>query len=219
MSLSKDERLFQILIVDSPNARFATKVAIKTALENCQFTEAKNLEEAKNIIDETVLPFDLAIIDEELGRSWRKKEGIIIKDKICKRNPHANIITISARPGTRTELLKNRGIEATSRISKTEMNYTQILIDSVKKSLYKPIFRMNLNRQYKALSCAKESFDAHREKWIMKYGGRFVLVSEGNVVEEFETSTKMREALGNYEIHETMNMAVLKIPADNIHDV
>ena len=213
MSLSKGERSFLILFVDSlDHQRLALQEAINANIENCRLIEAKSFDQAENLIRETIPPFDLAIIDEDLGQVIKGKKGIKLKEKICERNRYAKVITVSARPSTKTTLLLDGSIEATSRISKIDKTYTQTLISEIKQDLYRPDVRASLKQQHKALRSAMEDFNSHSQEWISQYGGNFVLVSRNGVIGVAEDSSKMKEILNNYNPNERKDMAVLKIP-------
>ena len=183
MSIEKEFRPYRVLIVDDlDHERIAIIVAIEAAVEGCEIVEAKNVTDAEHVLTGETQPCDLAVIDLKLEES--DKDGValvgIIK-QVLQRHSATRVIIYTAYPSMDSACAAYEA-GASAYISKLDVDSTEKLQEKSKELLEQPDLRQVLRLQHEALENAKKALAKNREDWVEKYGGKFVLVRNGEVI-------------------------------------
>lgn len=213
MSLIKAPRKHRILIVDDlPYQRTEMKSVISKVTPECEFVEAGDFTRAKAILEEEILPFDLAIIDVRLGSTEQGKDGHVLAQQIMEKSPQTGVIVVTAYPGTEAEWPDRELPGEHSFISKLERDLTKKLKTDAKRLLERGNIRQNLRLQHDALEDAYKAFRKHEDEWIEKYAGRFIFVVDGEVVESAVDASVLQEAMRKHPVALRCKGSVIKVP-------
>jgi len=217
MSIETEFRPYRVLVVeDQPSQRVAIKAAIDAVVEGCDFVEAVDLTDAESVLEREMDPFDLAVVDLKLKEGSEEEEGIkvvgIIK-QILQRHSGTRVIVYTAYPKLKSACASYEA-GANAYISKLDLDATDQLQKKVKELLEQPDIRQVLRQQDKALEDAKKALVKNRKEWTEKYGGKFAVVRNGEVIESKKDPHDLWDILEKYNTKERCKMGIIQVPLE-----
>lgn len=209
---------YRVLVVDDlPEERLATLAAIQAVLPTCEVVEAGSLPEANQILREQPYPFDLVVVDLFLGQ---EAEGLLLlgsDNAIFRRHSETRVIVWTAHPGLESACAAYEA-GADAYIDKRAENSTERFQQKAVECLEQRELRQKLAREYEAQRAAREALQTHEKEWGRKYGGKFVLVSKGEVLAAHTNPVRLTEELRRYTTEEQAQMGIVAVPVSGEND-
>ena len=212
-----DNNISHILIVDDEReARTGTIRSIKDLHLNCKIVEARSVVEAEEMVRGQLVPFDLAVIDQEFDPPKIGKEGgaqgldlvgkIRRMFKIC---PQIRIVVYTGYPSLENACVAYEN-GADAYLGKGDPKKFQ---EKVKQLLTMSDIRMELDKQSVAQREAEELAQQNRVEWCEKYAGQVLLIRHGKVEKNSADRAKALEFLKSQPDEAIYEFGIIAIPA------
>lgn len=212
MNLNLEVNPVRVLIVDDlPQERRALKRAVSSVAPDCAFTEADSFESGLHMVQEAPEAFDLAVVDVVLPVRTEGLELVSIVKSVLRRATQTRIIVVTAYPEVKDACTSyEAGAEAY--MSKLDPDFTVVFQEKVKKLLERRELRDSIHQQTEAQRRADDAFEAHREEWVEKYGGMFIMARGEEVLLARRNPRELWEELNRLPTDDRLEIGVVEIP-------